>query len=398
MSVPKKTTHAIVASLILGLLAAPGWAGERAAPCTDWPLLTAGNGWRAENRLPGRADRLLLQVSEPGVVALASAAPGREPLAPELLLDPVPCGSEQAGGSAVIAERAASAMLVLIRTPGSYRLRVMPRDPLLALGPYRIESRFAADSEALAPGLELHSVYAADGAGGDPREEEEDEDIEEVEGDPMNLTVPGPTGSEGGATHRVFAADGAGTGGPREEEEDEDIEEVEGDPMNLTTPGPGVLMSAGAAVADPPRLWSVSGGRVSLRLAAGEELSELRFFPLCRTEATDDHGDLPQCATALEPGAMVSGSLDDAFGDDHDYFTFRLDASTRMRIESQGDSDTFGGLYDVSGRRLAVDDDGGSGRNFLLETRLEPGRYFVRVEGADGAEGAYRLTLRSSDR
>ena len=337
----RRTIQAAVGFILVVLAVSPP-AGE-AAPSTDWPLLVAGDARRGESVQPGRSDRLVLQVAEPGIVALAVAAPGREPLAPELALDPTPV-TPAAGPPALIAERTVSSLLVLVHTPGAYRVWVMPRDPLLALGSYRLESSFApfADPSLLEAGV--NSVHAADGTGGEG--EEEEEEIEEIDGRPINQS-----------------------------------------PDPLMDPEEGIQHIGAASGTD-------GGGLFSLQLDAGGDLRRIGVLHLCRGEAVDDHGDIPHCATGLDVRKAVAGSLDNAHGDDHDYFTFEVYAPVRVQVESFGDADTLGGLYDARGRRLAVDDDGGTGGNFRIRALLGAGRYFVRVEGAEAAEGEYRVAFR----
>ena len=54
--------------------------------------------------------------------------------------------------------------------------------------------------------------------------------------------------------------------------------------------------------------------------------------------------------------------------------------------------DTLGTLYDHSGQRLATDD-GGSDGGFGLVKVLAPGRYFLRIEASEGAEGPSQLAF-----
>lgn len=118
---------------------------------------------------------------------------------------------------------------------------------------------------------------------------------------------------------------------------------------------------------------------------------------LCAAATGDDHSDLLLCASILEPGRKVRGEIADRRGDDHDTFAFELAATHTLRFETSGSLDTFGGVYDDRGQRLAADDDGGEGGNFRLVKTLGPGLYFVRVEGQAGAEGSYVLDVAPLD-
>ncbi len=107
--------------------------------------------------------------------------------------------------------------------------------------------------------------------------------------------------------------------------------------------------------------------------------------------------DLSVCAGRLFLHGMTPGELDSSAGTDHDYFTFELEHARRVRVFTTGTTDTLGTLYDEHGQRLVADDDGGDGHNFAIDAMLSSGRYFVRVEGALGSEGAYELRLSSSN-
>lgn len=111
----------------------------------------------------------------------------------------------------------------------------------------------------------------------------------------------------------------------------------------------------------------------------------------CPPDAEDDHADLSACATVLSPNTSLTGTLEGAWGDDVDVFSFALTAPRTVTLETLGETDTIGALYDGAGHRLAVDDDGGRGGGFRLVKTLAAGRYTVQVAGAGGAEGNYTL-------
>lgn len=122
---------------------------------------------------------------------------------------------------------------------------------------------------------------------------------------------------------------------------------------------------------------------------------------LCRAAEIDDHADTFICATRLMPGQEVAGEIGNCWGDDVDVFYLILEGSPEetlwtLSVETMGDADTFGGLYDRHGHRLATDDDGGHGGNFRVVKALAPGLYFVRVEGGHSAEAAYALRVAAS--
>jgi len=137
---------------------------------------------------------------------------------------------------------------------------------------------------------------------------------------------------------------------------------------------------------------------------AGEDESRslhAKLHELCRWGELDDHGDSFPCATLLSPGQGMVGEIGNDRGDDSDVFRFVLGSpqETQLRtlvIETTGDLDTFGVLYDRSGQRLEKADGGGSGSNFRIVRTLGPGTYFVRVEGRDGVQGRYALRVEAS--
>jgi len=122
---------------------------------------------------------------------------------------------------------------------------------------------------------------------------------------------------------------------------------------------------------------------------------------LCRTVEIDDHADTFRCATRVVPGQKVAGEIGNFRGDDVDVFSLVLEGSPdetlwTLSVETTGDGDTLGALYDRHGHRLATDDDGGHGANFRVVKALAPGLYYVRVEGRYGAEASYALRVAAS--
>ena len=67
-----------------------------------------------------------------------------------------------------------------------------------------------------------------------------------------------------------------------------------------------------------------------------------------------------------------------------------------VSIHSTGTTDTFGGIYDRHGNRLAKNDDGAEGGNFRMVKTLNRGTYYLRVEGSHGAAGFYSVVFSTS--
>lgn len=92
----------------------------------------------------------------------------------------------------------------------------------------------------------------------------------------------------------------------------------------------------------------------------------------------DDHGDSPASATSVSIGDTVRAVLTPG---DHDYFEFQVPAGFTVRAFTQGDTDTYGALYDGDGIRIAADNSSGGGLNFHLVRDLDPGTHYVSVGG-----------------
>ena len=105
----------------------------------------------------------------------------------------------------------------------------------------------------------------------------------------------------------------------------------------------------------------------------------------------DDHCDSRLAATLVSVPSQTAGRIDPA--DDYDYFRFVVASRSAVLVRTTGSSlDTYGALYDSSGRGLATDDDGGTGLNFRIQRELAAGTYYVRVsESGQNSTGAYTL-------
>ena len=113
---------------------------------------------------------------------------------------------------------------------------------------------------------------------------------------------------------------------------------------------------------------------------------------LCRNQDDDADGAF-FCATPVTTDHDAVAELRYSVHEDVDVYTFTLARQLTVRIETRGETDTVGVLYDDRGHRLAFDDDGGESHNFRLVKTLGPGDYVLRVVGRDGDEGVYRLIL-----
>lgn len=210
-----------------------------------------------------------------------------------------------------------------------------------------------------------------------------------------------------------------------EAEDDEDIEQWDDETINLTADDPGVLFieAAGADVEglsgsedkcggtrDVGASWlPLTKGARSIHLRPGDyslkilphgttwvkQRTRLRLRTYCGS-SSDDHGDNKLCSTEICFGSTATnGEIESVTGgEDEDFFSFVVTAnSTSVTVESTGSTDVEAELYDEDGKRLASDDDSGSGTNFKIIETLDVGRYFFRVRGVNSALGTYSVTV-----
>ena len=78
-------------------------------------------------------------------------------------------------------------------------------------------------------------------------------------------------------------------------------------------------------------------------------------------------------------------------GGDEDYFQFEVTEPTEVDIYTIGGLDSFGRLFDSSGRWLAENDHGGDESNFRIQRTLWPGQYYLGVSSSSGESGSFTL-------
>jgi hypothetical protein len=232
----------------------------------------------------------------------------------------------------VVLERTMASLLLGIETPGDYVFRLTSMDPAKTLSEVKVRSG--------------HSSF-------------DDEDEIEEDADPF---AGGGVSSFDDEDEIEEDADPFAGGGVSSFDDEDEIEE-DADPFAGGAPGP---------------------------MAA-----------LCGTGEVDDHGDTFACATTLAPGRTVAGEVANDWGDDVDVFRFVLPGSPavdlwRVELVTTGATETQGALFDRRGWSRLARSGGGRGGNFRLVQVLRPGVYYVRVEGAQGAEGPYGLRLEVS--
>ena len=104
----------------------------------------------------------------------------------------------------------------------------------------------------------------------------------------------------------------------------------------------------------------------------------------------DDHGNDPSSATRLALNSSLGGVIETA--GDEDWFRLETGGQRHLKVRTTGSLDTFGTLFDSSNRRIAEDDDRGSGTNFALDSEVSAGVYYVRVRAYSSSQtGSYTI-------
>ena len=132
-------------------------------------------------------------------------------------------------------------------------------------------------------------------------------------------------------------------------------------------------------------------------------LSISRFFgdpgdySLVVEEAAPDHGNSIATATPVAIGATVQGVLTEG---DEDYFEIPVPTDGfRLSVFTEGDTDTYGTLFDRNGVSLSSDNDSGEAFNFHIVQALDAGTYYLSISGFSfsgffaGDTGDYSLVV-----
>ena len=94
----------------------------------------------------------------------------------------------------------------------------------------------------------------------------------------------------------------------------------------------------------------------------------------------DDYGNSFNTAYNLGSGSHVekSGQIDPET--DVDYFKFSVSGTANVTIQTTGDGDTYGYLYNSGQAEIAKNDDSGEGANFRITQELTAGTYYIKVQ------------------
>ena len=110
----------------------------------------------------------------------------------------------------------------------------------------------------------------------------------------------------------------------------------------------------------------------------------------------DDYGNDFTTAEKIELNNGVGGSIQ--YYNDRDMFKFTLDNSLEMKIFSDGETDTFGTLYNENGDDIATNDDGGFYKNFEIREELNAGTYYLEVKHCyPNKLGEYKVVVEANE-
>jgi hypothetical protein len=106
----------------------------------------------------------------------------------------------------------------------------------------------------------------------------------------------------------------------------------------------------------------------------------------------DDHGNTIGTATPVQVNVNVAGNIE--IGEDDDYFKFSVNTSGAYQIETFGNTDTLGELYDSNYQLIATNDDG-INTNFRMVQGINADQiYYIKVRPYSRAgTGHYTLLI-----
>ncbi len=286
--------------------------------------------------LPPGDSFLRVEVFEPGHLSLDLSASGASAADPVLVPVRARCDGFMSPRAEVL-ERTLSSLLLGIESPGHYVFRLTSSKP----------------SEILS-GVKVRTAHASFG-----------EDEEEIENE------PDPFAPITGCHDKVG--------------EDEEEIENEPDPFAPITGCPSTVGEDEEEIENEPDPFA-PGGKSAALASTG----------ICGLGQQDDHGDTFGCATALQPQVAMLGEVANDWGDDADVFRFVLAGSKldlrQVDVSLAGETDGVATIFDRHGIRLGQQNFGDS-EDSRWTGFLQPGVYFVRVEGGSRPEGTYGLML-----
>ncbi len=363
-------------------------AVSRATACSNATTVSSNTTLHDYGSAVSELKVFKIVLSGTGVLTLDAFAPGDEAVAPKLSFLGTDCETPANGtGSHVVVEALPSSARVEITAAGTFYFQLVPDDLASELSGYKLRNAFLSTlsslDETTTPSTDPSGTcsssstpFTANSVSAS-RYARFSEDVDEWDGDIMGIAseVPGILRlSASGADLSAYLYAGQ------------------------TCPMSALLGEATLATSTDQLVMSIAAGDYRLKIkpyngASGSYSLDLKLYDVCAQGESDDHGDSPLCASPQSLTSAGSGEISATNDDDDDFFTFVLASTVTVEIKSTGSLDTFGSLYGAGGNRLATADGGGSGSNFKIVKTLSAGRYFVRVEGKDGAEGSYGLSV-----
>ncbi|HBM78609.1 MAG TPA: hypothetical protein DD438_10895, partial [Verrucomicrobiales bacterium] len=102
----------------------------------------------------------------------------------------------------------------------------------------------------------------------------------------------------------------------------------------------------------------------------------IRTHTITQEGNPDIHGDTAETATLIDFTSPIVANLD--LQGDVDFYRLEIENKSLLTMESSGQTDTLGSLFDASGR-IVVQNDNANGLNFRITHRADPGTYYLRV-------------------
>ncbi len=110
------------------------------------------------------------------------------------------------------------------------------------------------------------------------------------------------------------------------------------------------------------------------------------------TKAEFKNNDTIEEAESTEIDELLDAAID--YENDEDWYSFEVDEIGKYVIETTGNIDTYGYLYNFEESMMESDDDDGVDCNFNISRELNPGVYYIKVRGfSSSTMGDYNLSV-----
>lgn len=380
--------RSLMIALIFASLTASGAHADRSTDCTNSTSLSVNTTEHQYGTSLGAPKIFEVTPSSAGILTFDVASPGQDSERPKLTVHGTDCVNGGGAGTDynLVKSNPTGAVLEMLASETVY-VQIEPEGSQATLSGYKLRVAFNSEpstsAETVSPSSDATDTCSSSSTGLASNDLDGDfivfsESIDEWDSDVMSGAMASPgvltvasSGQDLDAS--LYADDGCDSASLVE---DEVILDGSG------TLAAVVFAGAHSLAVDP---YNSASGSYSL---------EVKHYDICGVGETDDHGSNWICASQiLVDGASVSGSISNTDDDDDDFLAFVLTAQTTVEITSSGSTDVYGNLYDSGMQLLEGDDDDGSGTNFSITRTLGAGRYFIRVDGKDQAEGSYSVSV-----